>query len=275
MLLTRPSVTAPQAHVMRVPGASPALQLAQQGWYCERGFFDADDVMALRAELAAAFEAPQFRDSLVRSPGCGSIFLDLFRLPHVYRQMFSPRMARLLTTLIGPGFVLLPEHAAHSDGFGGWHKDTDMLEFAGQTAHWSNDYGIFQCAVYLQDNSQDGGGLSIVPGSHRVPRPSRSEPDAAQRFQARAAQHGVRLDSAAGDLVVFHTRLDHRATPKVTEVPAYGQKLALFFIAGWDNRHSQSYNEFIHNRKDYAYLRTYCVPEDMRLLAREHGFRFA
>jgi hypothetical protein len=275
MLVRNPSPSTPLAVVTRVPGASRALQLAQQGWYCERGFFDQDDVLALRAAVDAAFDAPALSASVLSPPGCGSILPDLFRVPEIYRRLFTPRTAALLRELIGPGFVLLPEHAAHRNGFGGWHKDTNMFEDAGLMDHWSNDYAIYQGAIYLQDNTAEGGGgLSVVPGSHRVPRPSARLADAAQRFQAHAQQHGVLLDSGAGDLIVFHTRLDHRATPK-SGLPPYGAKRALFFMAARDNHHAAAYCEFIHRRKDYTYLQGYRIPTDMQALARNHGFRFA
>ncbi len=249
-------------------GVNPALQLAQQGWYCERDFFDADEVRVLRTAIAAALDDPAHQSLLLKPPGCGEVLPDLFRLPALYRRVFTARMAALLSRLIGEGLVLLPEHAAHRNGFGGWHKDTNMFEAAGSMAHWSSDYAVYQCGIYLQDNSpESGGGLSVVPGSHRVPRnPAQTE--------VVAQQHGVVLDSRAGDLVVFHTRLDHRATPAQGQ-PPYGDKLALFFMAAQDNQHAAAYCEFIHRRKDYTYLRTYRTPDDLQTLARAQGIRFA
>ncbi|MFN6994324.1 MAG: phytanoyl-CoA dioxygenase family protein [Aquincola tertiaricarbonis] len=266
---------APAAAPAAAPAPHPALQLSRQGWHCTRNFFSADEVAVLRRLVHAGFDAPELQEGIIRSAGIGSILVDLFKLPEVARRLFVPRMARVLRELIGPGFVLLPEHAAHRDGYGGWHKDTDMFERAGSMDHWNVDYGVYQCAVYLQDNTaENGGGLSVVPGSHRVPKPDRSQPDAAQRYEDYTRRHGVLLDSRAGDLVVFHTRMDHRATPKQVEQPDYGNKLALFFIAATDNRRAAAYSEFIHRRPDYTYLRNYQVPQDLQALAAQQGFRF-
>lgn len=274
-LATPPTTRDPVVVISRTSSRDPAQQLARQGWYNARGFFDRDAVQSLRCEVTDAFNAPQHADKIIKPPGCGGILPDLFLFPGIYRRLFQPRTAALLNELIGPGFVLLPEHAVHRDGFGGWHKDTDMFEYAGSMAHWSTDHAIYQCAVYLQDNTAEhGGGLSVVNGSHLVPKPGAGQPGAAQRFQDRAQQQGTVLGAQAGDLVVFHTRLDHRATPTAGIAP-YGSKLALFFIAARDNHHAVAYSEFIHRRTDYTYLRTYRVPPEMQSLAREQGFRFA
>ena len=274
-LATPPAAREPVVVISRTSSRDPALQLARQGWYAARGVFGPDAVQALRHEVEDIFSSPKHAGSILTPPGCGGVLLDLFRFPGIYRRLFQPHIAEVLTELIGPGFVLLPEHAAHRDGFGGWHKDTDMFEYAGSMAHWSADHAIYQCAVYLQDNSAEhGGGVSVVNGSHLVPKPAAGQPGAAQRFQDRAQQQGTVLGSRAGDLVVFHTRLDHRATPTSGAAP-YGAKLALFFIAARDNHHAAAYSEFIHRRKDYTYLNTYRVPPEMQALAREQGFRFA
>lgn len=268
------SSAGPTVTVTRLAGPNRALRLAQQGFAIERGLLGTDEVSQLRRAVDAAIDDPAQRGRLLTPPGCGSILPDVFRLPAVYPRLFTPRSMAALTSLLGPGFVLLPEHAVHRNGFGGWHKDTNMFEDAGRMGHWSSDYGVYQVAIYLQDNNaQTGGGLSVVPGSHQVPRPSAKLPDAAQRYEAHTRRYGVPLDSRAGDLVVFHTRLDHRATP-MQRTPG-GAKLALFFIAALDNHHAGSYNEFIHRRKDYTYLRGYEVPPDMLALARAGGFRFA
>ncbi|MEN9417825.1 MAG: hypothetical protein RI988_1445 [Pseudomonadota bacterium] len=264
----------PQVSVYMARGGNLALRLARQGWVSLPGHLDAAQVATMRSEIEAAFAAPQNQADILSPYGCGGILIDLFRMPGVAAQLFTRRTMQRLAELIGPGFVLLPEHAAHRDGFGGWHKDTDMFEHAGIQDHWSADHGIYQCAVYLQDNTLlHGGGLSGVDGSHWVPRPDPRHPESAARYQARCEQAGHLLDTCAGDLVVFHSRLDHRATPRQVAAP-YGSKLAVFFMAALDNAHAQAYSAFIHRRPDYRYLRTYRVPEPLQQLARSEGFRW-
>jgi hypothetical protein len=275
MIAAPPTSSVPCVSVSRVGGGNAALHLAREGWVCRAGFIDEDTVPRLRDELEAAFASPELRSRVLSPPGCGGILPDLLQLPGIHPHVFVPRLAPVLRELIGPGFVLLPEHAIHREGFGGWHKDTDMFEHAGRMAHWDADFGVWQCAIYLQDNSPlHGGGLSVVSGSHRVPRPDPRAPDSAQRFLEQAEALGRPLPSRAGDLVVFHTRLDHRATPRL-ESPPDGAKLAIFFLVAHDDAHAAAWSAFIRNRPDYTYLRTYAVPQAMHAMARSNGFRFA
>ncbi len=254
------------------PPAVAADPLLRDGWCVTRGLFDTDEVRSLRHHLEAAFEAPV--EGAKAPPECGRILADLFVWPEVWPRFFNAAMFAALRAQLGDGLVLLPEHSAHRDGYGGWHKDTDMFERAGLMQHWAPDFGIHQCAVYLQDNSAlTGGGLSVVPGSHLVPRPSATLVNAGLREQWFAARPQQVLDSRAGDLVIFNTRLDHMATPRVAPPPQ--SKLALFFIATRNDRHAAAYSHFIHQRKDYTYLQSYRVPDAAQALARQHGMFFS
>jgi hypothetical protein len=140
--------------------------------------------------------------------------------------------------------------------------------------HWQPDYAVWQCALSLQDNGpQTGGGLSVVPGSHREPRPRSTLVDAAEREAWIAARPQQPIPSRAGDLVVFDTRIDHRATPR-TQPEGQPSKLALFFMAARDNRHASMYIDFIRRRADYAYLRDYKVSAEAAAAAAGAGLRF-
>ena len=251
-------------------GTTTALRT--RGWDLVRGLFDAHEVQLLRDTITAAFAATTASASAPAD--CGRVVPDLFTLPEVAALVCVPKLFAAMRRLMGDDLVLLPEHCVHREGFGGWHKDTDMFERAGQVQHWSADFEVFQCAIYLQDNTPlHGGGLSVVPGSHLQPRPPVTLIDPAQRDQWYAAQTQQALDSRAGDLVAFNTRLDHRATPRQAPSPE-GAKLALFFIVSRANRHAQLYSDFIHRRKDYTYLAGYRIPDALQAVAQSQGLRF-
>lgn len=247
-------------------------RLARNGWVSIPGHLSAQEVALMRREIEANLAAPALQSAVLRT--VGEVLPDVLKLPSVASMLFTQRTMDRLAELIGPGFVLLPEHAVHRNGFGGWHKDTDMFERAGIYNHWDADHHIYQCAIYLQDNTEvHGGGLSGLDGSHLVPRPDPRLPQAAALHEARCEQQGHRFETRAGDLIVFHTRLDHRATPRQQPAP-YGSKLALFFMAARDNWHAAAYSDFIHRRPDYVYLRNYNVPSALQQLARDNGFRW-
>jgi hypothetical protein len=74
------------------------------------------------------------------------------------------------------------EHGLHDSFFGGWHTDTTSPEHRGYTFHLSDDFRVIQCAVYLQPNSDFGGGVTVVPGSHLLRDPFCAAPCLALRM---------------------------------------------------------------------------------------------
>jgi hypothetical protein len=248
--------------------------LNTQGFASFSSVFSPEEVVELRAALSAGFAVPG--ESRYLSPQLGSVHVDLFTWPEVAKRTFVPKLFNAIRTVLGEHIVILPEHGAHREGFGSWHKDTDMFERAKQLDHWCVNYHVYQCAVYMQDNSlATGGGLSVIPGSHRVPHPH-TVIDPVLRKQCQDwydEKREVALGLKAGDLLIFDTRLNHSATPRT--VVAEHEKLAIFLIAAHVNEFSELYTHFIHARPDYAYLKDYAVPEQFQVLARAHGCRFS
>ena len=117
--------------------------------------------------------------------------------------------------MLGEDFCFLPEMTAHHQGFGNWHKDTTSMEQDGEDFHRSPDFRMVQCAIYMQDQTERyGGGLDLVPGSHKGTDPTARGGVGSFVYRLRRRVGGkVRtLPSRAGDLVVFDLRTDHRAT---------------------------------------------------------------
>jgi hypothetical protein len=189
-----------------------------------------------------------------------------------------PPVVAVLRGLLGRDFVFLPESAVHDSGYGGWHKDTGAQERAGLTFHWEPDFRMVQVALYLQDNTPAaGGGLDVIPGSH-LRRDQcgefRERGGLRDWLQARlwGAVRGCAysVPSAAGDLVLFHYRLDHRATqPAAQPVPPEHRKLAIFFACSANNRHVRKYIDFIACRPEYHYLKDHRYPDNLLRAARE------
>jgi len=197
----------------------------------------------------------------------GGIRHDVFsRYPETRTVLENPDVIGMLKTALGDDFVLLPEMALHDSRYGGWHKDTTPLESAGHSFHWDPEFRLLECGVYFQDNDEYGGGLDIVPGSHREPDDSPPPPKVtfARRVRGKLSQklplpapkdpptppepRRFSIPNSAGDLVAFDLRAKHMATqPKegIGEIPAEKRKFAMFFIAGANNDHSRRYRDFI------------------------------
>lgn len=261
---------------------------SRNGFLVVRDALDPGFVAELRAATAEAF------DSGERGLGDSErILVDIVsRYDWALELMTSNGLLDPLRSLLGEDFAFLPEMSAHDSMYGSWHKDTGSQETAGHFFHLDSDYLMVEAAVYLQDNGPYGGGLDVIPGSHRVRARMPVIPIAWSRLCDRILSAAVRkvsrkdryvsavsVPSRAGDLVLFDFRIDHRATPpsicSPADVPATHRKLAIFFACSRNNEHAKSYKRFIATRKDYAYMKDHSYPESVLSRAREHSLTLA
>jgi ectoine hydroxylase-related dioxygenase (phytanoyl-CoA dioxygenase family) len=261
------------------------MQLASSadGFCVLDGVLDAAGVTAMREHLTMALSLPE-REGDGTSAFGRTVRQNLLRYPDVYRAVFTPRVIAALQHVAAdwPGghFVVTPEHSFHRDGFGNgiadWHKDTDAQERAGWNFHWYPGYAVVQCAIYLQDSSSAwGGGLSVIPGSHKVPNPfgMLQQPQLRESWYADKTMHVI--PSKAGDLVCFDTKLDHYATAKPPgSTPPFGHKLAIFFSIAPRDQLSDLFATFLHARPDYGFLASYAIPDDVQAIAHANNFSF-
>lgn len=283
------------------PHFFPDLSAEQKEHFDRDGYvvipdvLSADDVSAMRAFLESLFDSGVTYKGDVQIRGGvegrgGGVRHDIFaRYPETRFLMTHPQILGALRSLLGPQVVFLPEMAAHDSRYGHWHKDTTPMERAGLTFHWSPDFRFVECGIYLQDNDEYGGGLDVVPGSHREPdhTPPAPKITLVQRLRAKLGrpierqpppppveENGFGIPSKAGDLVIFDFHLNHMATQptacSVNEVPADKRKLALFFACSANNQYVAPYIDFI--RGQYEHLKHgHEYPQALAETAAENG----
>jgi ectoine hydroxylase-related dioxygenase (phytanoyl-CoA dioxygenase family) len=249
-----------------------AENVDRDGYTVVLGALTEDEVAETREFLTELVEKkPQFDgdEQYPARPGSrgGGVRHDVFsRYPETRRVLDKPEVLDMLRSALGEDFVLLPEMALHDSRYGGWHKDTTPLESAGYDFHWEPGFRLLECGIYFQDNDEFGGGLDIVPGSHREPDDSPPPPKVTfmRRLRGKLSQMGVlpppkdpptaeeprrfSIPNKARDLVAFDLRAKHMATqpsPGIEEIPADKRKFALLFIAGANNEHSRRYRDLI------------------------------
>lgn len=248
--------------------------------------FSRPHVRELRSLLTSIFDAPARYEGDGPS-GRASIAV---RYPELRWILTHPPFLSGLRSVLGEEFVYLPEMSAHRDNFSTWHTDTSSLEAAGNRFHLAPDFLMLQAAVYLQDNGERGGGIDVVPGSHRHPDPL------AARMRAKGDIPGRRVDGheggativrqdppvpprsvsipgKAGDLILFHLRTRHRATPRVE--PIAHPKLALFFVCSADAAHARTYTRYLSSRKDCRYVAAHRWPAELLTLEEHHHLQLA
>lgn len=236
----------------------------------------AEQVAQLRGVLFGMFDAPAgYEGDFDRRGRLGSVRFDVCsRVPELRWLLTHMPLLSPLRTLLGEDFVFLPEMSAHHGGYGDWHKDTTSQERAGQRFHWEPEYVMVEAALYLQDNSVEyGGGLEVVPGSHTQSDRFLDVIDRTPLDKVRTklkswgvlpSKKGTRIPSVAGDLVIFHFRLDHKASSAAeTNIPRSNQKLALFFACSRNNHHARRYTDYIASRPDYAFLKSHAYPDEL------------
>jgi hypothetical protein len=272
-------------------------QFDRDGYLLVRNVLSAEQVAWLRKFFLAKFDLPP-------EPEHGdtdSTLVDMFsRYPEIRWLLFDERTLRLFKALAGDDFVLLAESFTAVDNFVNWHKDTTAWERRGHKTHWEKGYRMIGFMYYLQDNTEEyGGGLEVEPGTHLQPDPYiPRQPEYRQRplreklgSKMRALWHQatgqnanrtcppaktVHVPSKAGDLVLCHFRLNHRASqPRKFPLPFGQDKICLTGGISSNNR------RFIQDRLDYYQCRSgrfhpkqLIFPDDFVEQAATHGISF-
>ncbi|MDP3157127.1 MAG: phytanoyl-CoA dioxygenase family protein [Archangium sp.] len=260
------------------------IAFLNDGFLLVPNVFSSSEVTQLRGTLKEMFR------TRASHPGdfdgratLGSVRFDPFcREPTLAWVLGHGAMVSALKALLGEDFLYLPEMSAHCGGFGDWHKDTTQQEKAGHFFQWSPTYATVEAAIYLQDNGDWGGGLDVIPGSHRASDRWVAERGAVEELRARLERRrliprlrGRSIPSKAGDLVIFDFRLDHKASwPRRSgEIPGGRAKFALFAACSANNEHAQSYLRYIKQRPDYAFLKEHEYSPSVREAVSSAGAR--
>jgi hypothetical protein len=272
--------------------------------------FDQDGYLVVRDVLSAG-QTRQLREFFLRKfnlppepephGDTDSTRVDIFsRYPEIRWLLLNERVLRLFKALAGKDFVLMPDAFAALNNFVNWHKDTTAWERHGHTVHWRRGYRMIGFMYYLQDNTEDyGGGLEVDPGTHLKPdryivrpweaaRPGLREKmgskmralwyKASGRKQnaARSSPDTLSVPSRAGDLLLCHFRLDHRASqPRKFPLPLAHEKICITGGISSNNR------RFIQDRLDYYYCKSgrffphgLSYPADFVKEVEAHGISF-
>jgi hypothetical protein len=122
-------------------------------------------------------------------------------IPSLDWVFYHPHVLNAVRMALGCRQVVFTSHCdAHVGTLARWHKDdgpTGMPgSYFGQTTYDQPDCCVYKVAIYLQDHSNNLGGLSIRQGSHRSASLNLGK--------------SVYLDTRLGDIAIFDVRSTHR-----------------------------------------------------------------
>lgn len=273
-------------------------QFDRDGYLLVRDVFSAEQAAQLREFFMAQFNVPPDQ---YQSGDTDSSLVNIFcRYPQIRWLLFNERTLRAFKMLCGDDFVFIPPFFAALNNFVNWHKDTTAWERqGGHMTHWEDGYRMIGFLYYLQDNSEDyGGGLEVEPGSHLTPDPfvrkqENSPPPLRKKIASKMKalwykttgrkpdtsfrpRNTVAVPSKAGDLVLCHFRLNHRACPpRKFPLPADQEKICLTgAISNNNRRFIQDRLEYYHQRGGCFYPKGLVFPADFVEEAKSHGVSF-
>ncbi len=235
-----------------------------------------DEVDHLRKRILGIFSSGEWKKSEFNTERVLSDVYNTF--PEFLDITITKKIVGIIVDLLGTKPVLMPETSIHYKFYTSWHKDTTSQEKAGNQFHYKKEALMLEAGFYLQDNTNDyGGGLTVMPGSHKtsdnftLERPERNlfqkiknkiaeAPEEKDEYVNPHRHKILDIASKAGDLVIFNFLTNHRATlPKVCktdEVPYEKQKLAFFNAYSINNATANEYYNYIKSRTEpfYKYL---------------------
>ncbi len=265
----------------------------QKGYLLVPNVLTKEEVALLRKDILAIFKSGDWKKSPYNT---NTVLSDVYgSFPGFLDVTLSRKVLSIVKSILGENPVLMPETGIHYKLYSGWHKDTTSQEKAGHDFHWKPEALMIEAGVYLQDNNELGGGLTVMEGSHmtkdvfkeeHVPGffekiMNRISPPTQEQIDKKMNVHKlpiIDIPSRAGDLVIFNFLTNHRATlPKkcsIADIPADQEKLALFNAFSVNNATADEYIKYIQSRPEpfYQYVSKRKITPELVNKAKELGF---
>lgn len=232
--------------------------------------------------------------------GLKDVLFDVYaRYPDLLDTLCNPQTLDALKRILGSSFIVPPDTSALREYYGTLHTDTTGNEQLGWMFHKDPAFRIVTTGLYLQDQTPEyGGGLLVVPGSHKRPDPyvkvvARNARLKKSKWLKRLRKwsgnylfnydrqlnehpEGVELSIKAGDCVIFDMRIFHRATHPASTLPAPdGGKFAIYSRCSANNVIAKTYVDYMYTKlaeRGYDYLLQPRNLEALREAGQTHGF---
>lgn len=239
-----------------------AAEFSKNGFVHLKNVFSEEHCEKFRTQILDKFN--ELKALYSRHGGRRLTQTQAFSIPGLCEPLVNKKVVQALKGILENEYTMIPNFTVHKNYFSvsqstiakipipnryGWHID------AGGEAvipdHLNPDYRVIKCGLYLQENAEFGGGIDVVPGSHRLllktglNRLDRKSRDIKSKLGIIFNNKTVPIKK--GDVVIFDSFLMHSATQpkgifeKITEhdkkknhypsMPPEKTKITLYFDA--------------------------------------------
>jgi phytanoyl-CoA dioxygenase PhyH len=133
-------------------------------------------------------------------------------IPDLQKVVFAPRVVEFVGEVLGGDAVLVPNITARRNAQTPWHVDEAFRDRGKCWGASFEDTMFLQVSCYLQESDlEHGGGLDVIPGSHRLTRAEAHGAMIADVVRGLLATKRS-VQSGAGSCVAWDGRLLHRST---------------------------------------------------------------
>jgi Phytanoyl-CoA dioxygenase (PhyH) len=190
-------------------------QLLERGFAVVPEVFDTAHCAAMREVLDQEFALLDSLETVAMIPS------RMLKLSLIRDVPFASIVVKTLQYFLGESYVVYPNFTTRRNLYVPWHVD---VAFRGDNGGYAEQPSFLQCAIYLQSNdNRTGGGIEVVPGSHKRMRINDTYYVPASALEVFARRELV--NSKPGDLVLFDGRLLHASSgsdPSQANLTKYG-----------------------------------------------------
>ncbi|MFN8278598.1 MAG: phytanoyl-CoA dioxygenase family protein [Chitinophagales bacterium] len=149
------------------------LTQEQKDFYEKNGFlkvpklYSKEQIAAIRTGLLRIFSTDDWKKNPYNTEKC---LVDLYGyFPEFLDIILTKEVVEVIKDLLGENPIMFPEYPVHFREYaGGWHKDATTQHREGHRFQLNPTHRVAKFGIYLQDNNEYGGGLTVIPGSHKT-----------------------------------------------------------------------------------------------------------
>lgn len=233
------------------PAEAVRADFQEKGYHLVKGALSRGRILEIREFLLEEFNRKFPGEDLNEA---NVIFNYTGLYPQLIDVIANERIVAALKIILGEDYVLMPPASCIRNSFWDLHTDVTTMASQGFPIGERPDFTGVAIGTYLQDSSEQGGGMFVVPGTHKLkkdplvrqkqllkgigvpflPRMLRKlSGNRFPRYEDFSAfeRGGIDLQHEMGDTLILDMRLLHRGSKPQPGVARTDTKLGIFNLA--------------------------------------------